>query len=116
MDHQQHSSLSSFQFHNTAILESLGYTQDHWIRADRLSAKLAPEFEKTIKFEYKNGNVDKFAVPANSSLFSNNIKKSVASILQMTLKDKMVYYMQEVHADHFYPCLQAKRRVMLTVI
>lgn len=85
-----------------------GYPGTKWLRADRLSEELAPEFEKTIKFEYRNGKVDQIKVPANSSLFVHNIKKAMVNTLQLTLKsDQDIYFLQEVQSNRSCPCLQA---------
>lgn len=104
------------QFHNTSIYDSNNYHGPKWVKADQLSQVLASDFERTIKFDYKSGKVDKILVPSKSSLFVENIKKAMINTLQMTLKsDQAFYTLQEVQINQFYPCLQAKKRGTLTV-
>lgn len=59
----------------------------------------AVELEKPFEIIYKNGLVMNFSVEINSSTWANNIKRSIAGILQldlMSLEDQVAFYSPEV--------------------
>lgn len=95
---------------------SQGNHLDNLTKADPLLADLAAEFQKSIKFEYRNGSIGRITAAFLSTPFVLNIQKSIANIFQLTIKKSLnTYVLQEVLINHFHQCVQAKRPGTFTV-
>lgn len=95
---------------------SQGTHLDNLTKADLLLADLAAEFQRSIKFEYRNGSIGRITAAFLSTPFVLNIQKSIANIFQLTIKQSSSMYMlQEVLINHFHQCVQAKRPGTFTV-
>ncbi|KAF7992158.1 hypothetical protein HCN44_001483 [Aphidius gifuensis] len=65
----------------------------------------AVELGKPFEIIYKNGLVMNFSVEINSSIWANNIKRSIAGILQLdltSLEDQVAFYSPE--SNHYGRC------------